>query len=203
MHTVTRLACRAATLAAGLLLLSRPAAAKPPGSPEAELVAAFRRGVELSKQGKLAEAVRNYERAAELAPQVYGADHLNTSSILHTLAARYADQGRLTDAERLFRRSLAIRESKLGKDDPAVADVLANLGLLCQRLGHYEESETHLRRALAIRVARLGNGHEYVLESRNNLAMLFAAQARYPEAACSTRKASRPARRPRGRTSRP
>ena len=56
-------------------------------------------------------------------------------------------------------RSLAIREAKLGKDDPAVAQCLNNLAIVCHQLGRHKESETYFQRSLEIREAKLGKDH--------------------------------------------
>src|SRR5437899_2026795 len=89
----------AAIFLAGFLPTLDETAAQQPKPSKADLDDAFSKGAALYKQGKTAEAIRHLERAAELAPQVFGPDDVNTASILNTLASRYVDLGRSRDAE--------------------------------------------------------------------------------------------------------
>src|SRR3954466_7446147 len=93
-----------------LILLVALAAADPAAARQkegqADLDAAFQRGAALRKQGKMAEALPQFEKALSLAKDVFGPDHLNTAAIMNTTGVTCLDLGRTKDAEKHFRGSL-------------------------------------------------------------------------------------------------
>jgi tetratricopeptide (TPR) repeat protein len=176
---------RRTVLVAGLLAVLVTTASSLPAqnsSAKEELLAAFRKGEALKKDGDWPEAAKQYEKAVALAPEVYGARHLETAVLLNRLEQVYWQLGEYGKAEPLSRRSLAIREEKLGKDHPLVAESLNNLALLYKDTGRYAEAEPLYRRSLAIREEKLGKNHPDVATSLNNLAALYEAQGQYAKA---------------------
>src|SRR5437016_459456 len=95
-----------------------------------ELNANFEKGVNLSKQGKHAEAIPYMTKAAKLAPKVYGAGDLNTAVVLYSTGSVYRAAGKYRDAEPLYRSCLEIQVAKLPKDDLQLAATLFHLGFL-------------------------------------------------------------------------
>src|SRR5690349_12193773 len=71
-----------------------------------ELMAAFAKGQALEKKGQYAEALRQFERMLELAPEVFGEDHPNTASIMNRAGLLQFRMGQVAKAESLFQRSL-------------------------------------------------------------------------------------------------
>jgi CHAT domain-containing protein/tetratricopeptide (TPR) repeat protein len=149
---------------------------------EAALRDAVRKGEDLKKAGKYAEAIPLFEKAVALAEVVHGADDPNTASLVNTLGYLHKMQGQYAKAEPLYLRSLKILEERLGKDDPLVAANLGNLALLYQERGEYARAEPLLQRSLAIREARLGKDHPEVAISLSNLGGLYLTLGDYVRA---------------------
>jgi CHAT domain-containing protein/Tfp pilus assembly protein PilF len=147
-----------------------------------QLEAAFQKGMALRKQGKDDESIAFFRKAAELAPQVFGPDHVNTAGILSTLGTACMNAGRYAEAEDPFRRGLAIREAALGKDHLDVARSLNNLAMVLGKLTRFRESEALYQRCLAIREPRLGKDHELVIVTVGNLGGLYTSAGRFVEA---------------------
>jgi CHAT domain-containing protein len=152
------------------------------GDDREDLFAAFNKGKALQDQGKYREALPFFERALKLAPEVFGAEHENTATILNYLGMVYEGMGQYAKAEPLFRRSLDIRDAKFGKDHPEVAASLNNLGILYEDMGQYAKAEPLLRRSLEINEAKLGKDHRDVAISLNNLANLYWRMGQYAKA---------------------
>lgn len=115
-------------------------------------------GNALRAQGKLAEAVAQYERALILNPD-YVEAHNNLGVILNS-------QGRRADAIAHFERALALR--------PGYADAHGNLGSALVEQGRIADGTAHFERALV-----LDPGH---LNAHNSLGLALAAQGRIAEA---------------------
>jgi CHAT domain-containing protein/Tfp pilus assembly protein PilF len=168
-------------LGIALAVGSAHAQAQPKAS-QAELDAAFKKGLALHNAGKFAEAVLFLDKAVTLAPDVFGPDHLNTAAILYTAGRVYVSAGRPREAETLFRRSLQIREARLGKDHVTVASTLNSLALNCSRQFRQEEAEALLRRCVAIRELHLSRDDPVLGETYNNLAIVIYELGRYKDA---------------------
>ncbi len=115
-------------------------------------------GNALRVQGRIAEAVAQYERALILRPDCAEA-HNNLSAIL-------SSQGRHDDAVAHYERALAIR--------PGYADAHSNLGLALAAQGRTADAMVHFERALA-----LNPGHA---NAHYNLGLALAAQGRTADA---------------------
>src|SRR5262245_60477560 len=59
-----------------------------------ELMAAFKKGEALKKQGKNAQAIVPYRRALRLSTRLYGEDHTNTATLMNNLALLYQATGK-------------------------------------------------------------------------------------------------------------
>ena len=152
-----------------------------PAPTEARLWA-VRRGRDLFKEGRYAEAIPFIEKALELSDLQLGPEHEETGALLHDLAKLMRIQGRNAEAEPLYKRSVDVFEKALGVEHLRVAgslDSLAGLYLVQGRLG---DAEPLYGRSLAIRENALGAAHPLVAASLNNLAELYRGQGRYAEA---------------------
>ena len=136
--------------------------------------AAFFLGVALYKQGKYAQSVVAYRKAAAL--------RQDDSVILNILGLSLTQAGEYTEAEPVYRRSLAIAEKAQGPEHPNVAASLNNLGELYRTQGKHAEAEPLFRQALAIWEKALGPEEPAVAVTLNNLAALYRAQGKYAEA---------------------
>src|SRR3990172_3316993 len=86
-------------------------------SGESEMDALNARAVELSLDGKFAEAIEPAKRALEIAEQIHP-KHPALGRLLHNLAGLYSNLGRDDEAEPLTKRELMVTEETLGPDHP-------------------------------------------------------------------------------------
>lgn len=91
--------------------------------------------VQLSNQGKYAEAVAVARRALSLAEKVRGASHPDTLTIVNNLGMFYSAQGRFSEAEPLYNRALKGTEAAMGPAHPSTLITVNNLAALYQNLG--------------------------------------------------------------------
>jgi CHAT domain-containing protein/tetratricopeptide (TPR) repeat protein len=169
-------------VALGSLLFSAPATPSAESRDDNLILAAVQQGETLLKQGKAAEALREYEKALALAEKTWGRDGVKTAGVLQRLALVNAHLGRSPEAESLYRRVLLIQQSRLGKDHPDVAITLNNLGVLYQDTGRYAKAEPLFRQALAILRQRLGERHPTYAQGLHNLGRLYQAMGNYARA---------------------
>jgi CHAT domain-containing protein/Flp pilus assembly protein TadD len=149
---------------------------------ERALKALQAKGNSQSNAGQYQEAISSYSKALELARQIYGPDHVQTTPLLNNLAAMHWNLGQFAEAEPLFRRCLAIQEKHLGENHAEVARTLSNLAALYGTLGQQEKAEPLLLRSLKIREARIGEDPLAVSETLNNLALTYVEMGRYAKA---------------------
>jgi tetratricopeptide (TPR) repeat protein len=99
----------------------------------------------LAGRGRFDEAIELHRRALASAEKALGPRHLDTASMLTTLAITYDRQGRLAEAEAAFNRAVAIaRESGVARNllvnAGALAQSLARRGRLREALPYYREA---------------------------------------------------------------
>src|SRR4051812_5169276 len=92
-------------MAVVVALAHAPYAAAQDAAAREECLAAYRQAEALWKQQKLSEAARVYQRAVDLAPQAFGAEHGTTAQMQTNLAVLYGDLGKYQEAEKLYRSS--------------------------------------------------------------------------------------------------
>ncbi|MFO0968649.1 MAG: tetratricopeptide repeat protein [Gemmataceae bacterium] len=157
---------------------------KTPSTPELKktLDSHFQRGLTLRKEGKWPQAAIAFEKAAALAPKVFGPDHLSTALIWNASGVAWSNAREPKKAIAAYEESLRIRETVLGKDHELVGQTLNNLSIAHRRLGHREAAERLALRSLQIVEARLGPDHLRVADGLNNLAVLHKEAARYEKA---------------------
>lgn len=112
----------------------------------ADLMSAFDEGMTLQQKADHVGATKAYERALQLASQVFGSEHENTAAILNNLAILYSAMHQYAKAEPLYQRSLTIRESRLGPDHPGVADNLYNMASLHTATERWSEAVAETER---------------------------------------------------------
>jgi len=119
-------------LACGLLIAMATACTPAQAQSASELVALYKRVMELYGAGKFAEAIPLAKRYAEAMTARHGPEHSEYATALNHLALLLQATNRVSEAEPLFRRALAINERNLGSQHPAVAVRLTNLAMLLQ-----------------------------------------------------------------------
>src|SRR5262249_28231625 len=146
-----------------------------------ECLAHYRKAEALWKQGKLKEAAEVYEKAVELAPPAFGADHRDTVNMQNNLAVLYQYLARSRDAEPLLLRSLKAREDTLPADDPLIAHSLNNLAELYRLMGRFEDARPLFRRSLKIKEKKDPDDPS-VAVTLNNMALLEKSAGYYHRA---------------------
>ena len=132
--------------------------------------------------GLYAQAAPILEKSLSLKRRVYGEEHLEVATSLHTLAVLYDTQGKYQEAESLFRQSLAIKEKIFGQDHLEVARSLNSIAVVNWNQGKYAEAEPLFQRSLAIKEKALGPDDPEVGNTITNLGALYHQQNKFEEA---------------------
>ena len=138
--------------------------------------------VQLTQQGKYAEAIPIVQQALAVQIQQLGDGHPDIATSLNYLATSYQELGLYSKAAPLYQQALSIYRCRLGNNHPHVATNLNNLAGLYQDQGRYSEAELLHTKALTIRRQQLGDDHPHTATSLNNLATLYQELGRYSEA---------------------
>jgi tetratricopeptide (TPR) repeat protein/predicted Ser/Thr protein kinase len=133
------------------------ALARAGGDLTAEAALAKAEAILAGTQGDYPQAVRQFEKARELAERID--PRQPDYRILGNLGGTYRDMGDFERAQLLLRRAMDLAQRKLGPNHPHVAGFCFNLGLCLSDLGRFEEAGGLLERALAIRERLLGPDH--------------------------------------------
>ena len=118
----------------------------------------FYRGVRLEKQGRLQEALREYEQALEVDPDLWEA-HSNLGLAYMALAKWDLTERHLGTAARI---------------KPDRWESHNNLGIYLRKQNRYQEAADAFRKALEV--------NPFSADARSNLAEVFAARGRFDEA---------------------
>jgi tetratricopeptide (TPR) repeat protein len=129
-------------------------------------------GVLRKAQGRYAEAVAFYKRAAKW---VEAGDRESQATLAHNLGGIEHARGRYAAAEPHARRSVRLRRALHGAGHPAVAADVAALAAIVEGRGRLAEAAGLYRRALAVFQRKLGPRS---LEVGLNLASLAAVEQR-------------------------
>ena len=130
-------------------------------------------GLYQKRDGKHAESLRQFLRAADLWTRIYGAEHLCVANAnLNLCTASYAI-GNLQQAEEYAQTCLLIRKSLLGTYHPLYAEALCNLAAVELARGRTgrprKEAEKQLREAISILETTRGSRHPDTLWARSFL----------------------------------
>ncbi len=126
----------------------------------------FERGYKSQMEGNHKEAIRCYEKALEISPDISGA--------YSNLGVAFSDLKRYAEAEEAYRKGIEL--------NPEYATAYSNLGLLLhEKLKRYEESEAAYRKGIEL-------NPEYAT-AYSNLGNLLSELKRYAEAEEAYRKA--------------
>jgi Flp pilus assembly protein TadD len=126
-----------------------------PGDPQAHAEAYSCFADVLKKQGKIEQAIINYNNALQIKP-----DHAKTCNNLGNICF---DRGQLDEALEYYHKAV--------DSDANDADMLSNLGMALQRKKDYEQAAEYYRRALALEPddAVVHNNFGFVLQARGKL----------------------------------
>jgi serine/threonine protein kinase len=138
-------------------------------------------GLMLNAVGRPDEGEPLLRHALEIRRRVLG-EHVDTATLLVSLAVLRGDRGDLIEARALHLEALEMRLRLLGPDSPAVGDSKARLGRLAMSEGDPQRAEAFLREALANWEAALGADHPDVSAVWYYLGTALRAQGRLDEA---------------------
>ncbi len=123
--------------------------------------------------GKTQEALAPAEQALQIALEVFGENHADTSQAINQIAGIQMRLGNKEEALGLFERALAIRIQTLGADHPDTSLMHMNLGAIHGEMGVFREAASHFRRAYDIREMTYGNGHQLAVQALRSLARVM------------------------------
>lgn len=138
--------------------------------------------VQLSDQGKYADAIPVAQQVVSIAESTYGANDVHTGLSLNRLGMLLQDVNRYADAEPIFKRALGIMIAAHGENNSEVATVLGNLGNMYREAGRLEDAEKYGQQALAIQEKVLGPDDVHLGVTINNLAVTYKDEGKYKEA---------------------
>ncbi len=108
------------------------------------------RGAMRERQGRLAEALEDAQRAVTVKEKVYGQDSPDVGMSLSNVAILLEQLGQAEAAVPHIERAVKALEAGLGPEHPRTAILLSNYGDILNRLGRFEDAREMSRRALAI-----------------------------------------------------
>jgi CHAT domain-containing protein/tetratricopeptide (TPR) repeat protein len=176
--------------------------AEEPSSADRETLAADARrlnaeGVQLYRQGNLADAVERMKAALSLRQKLYPEDkfpdgHRELAQSLNNLGSLLQTQRAYDDARPYYEQALAMRrklypQARFPDGSPDLAFSLNNLGFLLELQGNYEAAQPYLDQALAMRrklypETAYPDGHPELAMSLINIGVLLKEQGSYERA---------------------
>jgi tetratricopeptide (TPR) repeat protein len=118
----------------------------------------------LRAQGKLDDAIREFEHSLVIDAQVFPDDNAEVAFQMASLADTYQARRAYDRAEPLLQRALAILARTRGPESAEVSAALNLLGTNAANLGHLAEAQADFERALAISEKAEGPDHYHVSE---------------------------------------
>ena len=138
--------------------------------------------VQLSGQGKYAEATPIAQQVVSLAESTYGANDVHVGLSLNRLGLLLVHQDRFADAETAYKRALSILVAVHGESDTEVAAVLSNMGEMYRKAGRYADAERYAQQALGIVEKRQGPEGVPPATTIGNLATIYRSEGKYAQA---------------------
>jgi serine/threonine protein kinase/tetratricopeptide (TPR) repeat protein len=130
-----------------------------------------RLGVSLVNLGLAGPAIALHEKARATRAAHLGADHVDTLSSMHNLAASYRDAGKLDLAIPLYEEAVRLEKGKLGDDHLTTLATVHNLAAGYQAAGDVKRALPLYEENLRSRRAKLGAEHVDTLQSMHGLAV--------------------------------
>jgi tetratricopeptide (TPR) repeat protein len=164
----------------------KPAAPPPPppprSNPEMEKALALnQQSLQLSRQGKAAEALPLAQQVLAVFQAHLPADHPNIAVALGNVAQLQMQLAHYDEALPLFQRAAAILERRHDGNPADLGFMLANIADIHAQKQNYAEAESWYKRALPVLEKALKPGDENISRILNNLAECYRAQGKVPE----------------------
>ena len=135
-------------------------------------------GTALLNNGRPEEAMKSFERAAQLSEKSYGPDHVETANALTELGARYRASGNHAEAQRCLRRALEIHRKTSGADSQAATQDLFHLAASLEESGDVDGAASQYEKALAVAERQVGGNREQTAETQAHLAAIYMRAGR-------------------------
>lgn len=153
-----------------------------------ELTQRYQNGLQAFESQDYAEAARQFERAVQLGPAVYGTGkrgpvEANTARLQKYLADCYQELSRFSEAATLYDQVFATLVLEEGPDSHIAFLCQDSLGLLHTKLGQLQDAEQALNKAYAGLRDPIAKA-----KTAKNLGFLFASQDRHQDATSFFRK---------------
>ncbi|MER6563143.1 tetratricopeptide repeat protein [Streptomyces sp. NPDC001027] len=145
-----------------------PDSCRLPAAEAAEMAARF-----LQARGLYRQAGSVFETVVGLRMGLLGAEHPETLTAQHNLAAALHDIGELGQAESLYRRVWEGRRDAQGEEFTHALTARHELGRVLHDRGRLEEAQQHLSRVLEARRRLHGPHHGHTLSAQHELARVL------------------------------
>lgn len=142
----------------------------------------FQRAIANQYLGHYADAETEFRQVLDARLRVLGADHPDSLTTQHYIAATLAHQGRPAEAETRFRQVLTRRLELLGPEHPHTLSTRHWIAAVMARQGMPEQAEAESRNVLDARLRTLGSEHPSTLATSHDVARYLADQGRLTEA---------------------
>ncbi len=143
----------------------------------------------LGSVGQYEEAVRNANKALDIAEHLYQSPHPAIAKILMSRAKIFGAIGRYEEASKDLREAEVVLSSSLGPNHPAVSDVLEDRGSLAIEQQNFDRAIRAFTKALELRTRILGPKHLETLRAYQRLGEAIQGKGDLPRAEIMLRKA--------------
>ena len=167
------------TLCKALLGLALTVGVLAPTSANVELAL---QGQAAFDQGDMAKAARLFEQSAASLLSTVGERHVDSMTVLSSLAVTYMHLGRLQEAHTLGERVLRLRTQVLGGRHPDTLTSQMNLGQNLIEMGRGQEAAAILGNAMVLMQQTLGASDPRSLMAMSNMATALNSIGRHDQA---------------------
>ncbi|CAF3988922.1 unnamed protein product [Rotaria magnacalcarata] len=130
-------------------------------------------GLKFYREGRYAEAMKEYEKALEIQRILFPDGHSDTSETLGGIGLIYDNTGKYDLALDYHLESLSVCEKILPSDHVHTAESLNNIGLCYDRLGKFELALEFDIRALEMKQRLFPYDHPDIATSLNNIGLAY------------------------------
>ncbi len=145
----------------------------------ADLQLAAQRGDVFKAQGKVPEAIAEYEKALPLAIKLVGADHDAVWQLHVTLGDLYTSRSEYPKAKANYQKAIAVLELKQGKSGPQTLSTLSALAFAHEATDDFDEAEPIRQRVVAAMKATVGMNNPLTAAAIDALALAQAGMGQH------------------------
>ncbi|MGA3190180.1 MAG: tetratricopeptide repeat protein [Bryobacteraceae bacterium] len=123
--------------------------------------------------GRPEEAMKAFERLAQLSEKAFGAEHFETAEVLTELGERHRKNGDHAEAQRCLQKALDIHRTTSGVDSQEATQDLFYLASSLEESGDVDGAAAQYERVLAVRERQIGADREQTAETQAHLAAIY------------------------------